>query len=216
MFQVSRPYLGFCHDPKHFIVNCEPNVVNFAGKCIEKCSLSIKYFDKIKCYVDRPYLFFSELRPETHIYIFYALWILRRKFLNIFFENLAFGCHGNQSKISDLDKIHMTGRGLLQEHYCKTFCQNICSNTEINANFHFSHCKSMETLSCHSNEITWATIIKNIIYVETNLMNTYAKFQLHPPYGFWEENFLPFMLPWQPIRFSDVNIWIVEDYSTFL
>ena len=42
----------------------------------------------------------------------------------------------------------------------------------------------METLSCYSNETTWATTIKNIIYVETNVMKTYAKFQLHPPYGF--------------------------------
>ena len=42
----------------------------------------------------------------------------------------------------------------------------------------------METLSCHSNESTRATAIKNIIYVETKFMNMYAKFQLHPPYGF--------------------------------
>ena len=47
----------------------------------------------------------------------------------------------------------------------------------------------METLSCHSNKTTWATNIENIIYVETNVMNMYAKFQLHPPYGFWEEDF---------------------------
>ena len=32
VFQVSRPYLGFCPDPKNFIVNCEQNVVKFAGK----------------------------------------------------------------------------------------------------------------------------------------------------------------------------------------
>ena len=32
VFQVSRPYLGFCPDSKHFIVNCEQNVVKFAGK----------------------------------------------------------------------------------------------------------------------------------------------------------------------------------------
>ena len=32
VFQVSRSYLGFCPDPKHFIVNCEQNVVKFAGK----------------------------------------------------------------------------------------------------------------------------------------------------------------------------------------
>ena len=32
VFQVSRPYLGFCPDPKHFILNCEQNVVKFAEK----------------------------------------------------------------------------------------------------------------------------------------------------------------------------------------
>ena len=30
---------------------------------------------------------------------------------------------------------------------------------------------------------------KIIIYVEANVMNIYAKFQLHPPYGFLEEDF---------------------------
>ena len=42
----------------------------------------------------------------------------------------------------------------------------------------------METLSCHSNESTLAMTMKNKIYVEANIMNIYAKFQLHPPYGF--------------------------------
>ena len=45
----------------------------------------------------------------------------------------------------------------------------------------------METLSCHSNQSGWATAIKNNIFVEANVMNMYAKFQLHPPYDFWEE-----------------------------
>ena len=42
----------------------------------------------------------------------------------------------------------------------------------------------METLSCHSNKSTLATTIKNVIHVEANVMNIYAKFQLHPLYGF--------------------------------
>ena len=42
----------------------------------------------------------------------------------------------------------------------------------------------METLSCHSNESTWAMTKKNILYVEANVMNMYAKFELHPPYSF--------------------------------
>ena len=73
VFQVSRPYLVFCPDPKHFIVNCEQNVAKFAEngkKCIEKCNFYIKYLYKIKCYADRPYLCFSKLKPETHIHFF--------------------------------------------------------------------------------------------------------------------------------------------------
>ena len=49
------------------------NLLKNGKKCIEKCNFYMKYFDKIKCYADRPYLFFSELKPETHIYIFLAL-----------------------------------------------------------------------------------------------------------------------------------------------
>ena len=68
----------------------------------------------------------------------------------------------------------------------------------------------METLS-HSNEGTWATTIKNIIYIEANVMNMYAKFQLIPLTASEEKIFeyffenLPFMLPWQPIKFSDLD-----------
>ena len=68
----------------------------------------------------------------------------------------------------------------------RNFCQNICNEIAINANFHFSHFKSIETLSCHSNKRKWATAIKNTSFVETNIMNSSAKFLLHSPYGFWE------------------------------
>ena len=70
-----------------------------------------------------------------------------------------------------------------QGTFLKNFCQNICNEIEIKAYFHFSHYKSMETISYHSDESTWAMTIKNKIYV-ANVMNMYAKFQLHPPYGF--------------------------------
>ena len=70
----------------------------------------------------------------------------------------------------------------------------------------------METLSCHSNESTWAMTIKNIIYIEANVMNIYAKFQLHPSYGASEKKIfeyffktLAFLLPWQPIKISDLD-----------
>ena len=40
-----------------------------------------------------------------------------------------------------------------------------------------------------SKESTLATVIKNLIYVQANTMNISTKFQLHPFYGFWEEDF---------------------------
>ena len=50
------------------------------------------------------------------------------------------------------------------------------------SNFYFSHYKSIETLSCHSNQNSYPTGIKSI--GEGNVLSKYAKFQLHPPYGF--------------------------------
>ena len=35
-------------------------------------------------------------------------------------------------------------------------------------------------------------INKNTIYVEDNNTNIYVTFQLHPPYDFWEKDFLKF------------------------
>ena len=52
------------------------------------------------------------------------------------------------------------------------------------SNFLFSHYKSIETISCHSNQISYPTGIKNTTFVEGNVLCKYAKFQLHPPYGF--------------------------------
>ena len=42
----------------------------------------------------------------------------------------------------------------------------------------------METTSCHSDESTRAKAIKNIIFVEANVMTISTNFQLHPPNGF--------------------------------
>ena len=79
----------------------------------------------------------------------------------------------------------------------------------------------METLSCYSNESTWAMTIKNIIYVEANVMNKYAKFQLHPPYGFLGEDFLIFFSKIYTLCCHDNQsnsaiwtkfMWIVEYY----
>ena len=42
----------------------------------------------------------------------------------------------------------------------------------------------MENLSCHNNQSTQATAINNIVFEETNVINSSAKFQVFTPYGF--------------------------------
>ena len=42
----------------------------------------------------------------------------------------------------------------------------------------------METISCHSNQSSYPTGMKNITVVEGNVLNKYTKFQLHPFNGF--------------------------------
>ena len=50
-------------------------------------------------------------------------------------------------------------------------------------NFKFSYYKSMGTISCHSNQSSYPTGIKNTTFVEANVLSMYAKFQLHLPNG---------------------------------
>ena len=51
------------------------NLLKNGGKCTEKkkSNFYIKYLDKIKCFANRPYLVFSELKPETHSFFFFVL-----------------------------------------------------------------------------------------------------------------------------------------------
>ena len=86
-------------------------------------------------------------------------------------------------KSSDLDKSHMNHGGLHNKHLCKKK-SNIPNDLAEIVNFHFSHYKSMETLSCHSNQISYPTGIKNTTFVEGNILSKFAKFWLHPPSGF--------------------------------
>ena len=44
-----------------------------------------------------------------------------KKIFDFFFENSAFRLAWQRIKISDFDKIHVAGRGLLQEHFCIFF-----------------------------------------------------------------------------------------------
>ena len=65
----------------------------------------------------------------------------------------------------------------------KHFCKNKILLSPI-SNLHFSHYKSMETINCHSRKSSYPTGIKNITFVEGNVLNKYAKFKLHPLYSF--------------------------------
>ena len=86
-------------------------------------------------------------------------------------------------KLSYLDKSRMQHGGLLNKHICEKNSK-ITSETAETVNFQFSHYKSMGTISCHSNQSSYLTRIKNTTFVEANDLSMYAKFQLHPPYGF--------------------------------
>ena len=52
---------------------------------------------------------------------FIPLMASEKKIFEYFFENLVFRLPWQPIKISDLDKIHMVCRGLLQKHFCETF-----------------------------------------------------------------------------------------------
>ena len=87
-------------------------------------------------------------------------------------------------KLSYLDKSRMQHGRLLNKHICEKKKSNISCETAETVNFQFSHYKPMETISCHTNQSSYPTAIKNITFVEANVLSMYAKFQLHPPYGF--------------------------------
>ena len=81
-------------------------------------------------------------------------------------------------------RIILPGRGQLKEHFCiYFFFQNIC-NGLINAILLFSHCKSMATLSYHTNQSFFAIAKKNTKFVNARTNNISAKSQLYVPYGF--------------------------------
>ena len=62
---------------------------------------------------------------------------------------------------------------------------NIPNDLAEIVNFHFSHYKSMGTISCHSNSLIRP--YKNTTYLEANDLSMYAKCRLHPLYGFLED-----------------------------
>ena len=108
-----------------------------------------------------------------------SLQFLRRRIMNIFFENLPFMPPCQPIKFSDLVKSRMQHGGLLNKHISEKK-SNISSETAETVNFQFSHYKSMGTISCHNNQSSYSTGIKNTTFVEANTLSMYAKFQLDP------------------------------------
>ena len=108
---------------------------------------------------------------------------LRRWFLYVFFANIKFRLPWQPIKFSGLDKIHMVGRGLLNEHSLNV-CQNTCCEIAINANFHFSHYKSMANISCHSYQSCYPIGTKNTIIHSPGLLMIYVKFVKNQRHGF--------------------------------
>ena len=96
-----------------------------------------------------------------------SLQFLRRRVLNIFqkFYPLC-----QPIKLSDLDESCMKHVGLLTKHVCEKK-SNITNETAETVNFHFSHYKSMGTISCHSNQSSYPTGIKNTTYIEVNVLS---------------------------------------------
>ena len=115
-------------------------------------------------------------KQVCHVSASSSLRFLRGRLLIFFSENLPFMSPRQPIKSSDLYKSHMKDGGLLNYNLCK---KNIPNDLAEIVNFHFSHYKSMETLSCNSNHRN-----KKHNFVEGNILNKYAKFWLHPPYGF--------------------------------
>ena len=57
---------------------------------------------------------------------------------------------------------------------------NIPNDLAEIVNFHFSHYKSMGTISCHSNQSSYPTGIKNTTYVEANVLRPKKKICVFP------------------------------------
>ena len=86
-------------------------------------------------------------------------------------------------KSSDLDKVVCNMEDYSINTSVKKKSNISSSETAETVNFQFSHYESMGTISCHSNQSSYPTGIKNTTFVEANVLSMYTKFQLHPPYG---------------------------------
>ena len=69
----------------------------------------------------------------------------------------------------------------------KLFCKKKKKIFPNETNFYSSHNKSMETLSCHSNESSWTLTVKHKTYIKDNVISMFAKFHLYPNFVVFEE-----------------------------
>ena len=83
-------------------------------------------------------------------------------FFNIFSKIYPLCCHGNQSNSAIWTKFIQIIEDYSRNISVKKYL-NICSETEKIADLHFSHYKSVETISCHSNQSLYPIGTKNII-----------------------------------------------------
>ena len=114
------------------------------------------------------------------MYVTFNLLFLEKQ---TFFENSLFMLPRQPIKLRESDKSLITVENYSINISVKVKFYYPYETVEI-SNFHFSHYKSIETISCHSNQSFYPTGIKNTTFVEGNVLSMYAKFQLHPPYGF--------------------------------
>ena len=91
---------------------------------------------------------------------FIPLMVSEKKIFKHFYENWPFLPSRQPIKLSDLDKSHIKHRGLNKYLFKRKF-QISPLRQKKNANLHFSHYKSMGALSCHCNQSSYPTGIKN-------------------------------------------------------
>ena len=89
--------------------------------------------------------------------------VSEKKNFEYFFSKIYPLYRPSTNKLSDLHKSRMKRGGLLNKHFCKKI-SNIPNDSAESVNFHFSHYKSMEIISCQSNQSSYPTRIKNFSF----------------------------------------------------
>ena len=94
------------------------------------------------------------------------LMVSEKKIFEYFLENFALYVAPSTNQIKRFRRSHMKRGGLLNNHIC-TKNTNIPNGSEEIVNFHFSHYKSMETISCHNNQSSYPTGKKKLFVALT-------------------------------------------------